>query len=101
MFHQQGNQQPSDASVAIEEWMDCLELHMRKPNPNQRRELTIFMQPLLQRSKRGGNLLGRWRNEASVARFATANPVLRSTDFSRTLVLATNAAHQDTVGIAQ
>ena len=101
MFHQQCNQQPSDAAVAIKEWMDCLELHMCKPNSNQRRELTIFMQPLLQRSKRGGNLLGRRRNKASVAGSATANPVLRSTNFSRKLVLATNAAHQDAVGIAQ
>ncbi len=76
MFDEQGDQHAADAAVAIEEWMDRLELHVCEPGLDQRRERVVRVQPLLEGGQSGRDLIMWQWHETSVARPRTADPVL-------------------------
>ena len=93
------DEQSSDATVAVQEWVDRLELGVREACLDDRRcvslddeffELTEDTQKFVRR---------RW-NEARGARTRPSNPVLRSSEFSGSLVSAATAGYKDAVCVA-
>ena len=51
MFQEQGDEQPSDPAIAIQIGMDRLELHVKQPCADERRELILSVDVLFKRAR--------------------------------------------------
>src|SRR5689334_16155987 len=84
LAEQERNQQPSDASVPVEERVDRFKLAVRQPADHQRRKSGALMEELLKVIERVMHLVNRRRHERSRRQRAIgrANPVLATAEFS-------------------
>src|SRR5882724_5955955 len=101
MLEQKCNEQPTDTAIAIEVGMDGLELNMRQPNTNQRRQPVFRMKVLLKVRQERRQFLRWGGNKYGVARARPANPVLAAANFPRLLVGAAYATHQTAMCLIQ
>ena len=67
MLHQQGDEQPPDTTVAVEEGVNGLELDMRQAGADERREIVLGMQPAIEIAEKIAHPLWRRRHEACVS----------------------------------
>ena len=82
LAEQEGDQQPADAAVAVEERVDRLKLRVREADPEQQREGVLGVEEAFQGAERVGQFGRRGRDEASafVQRASGgADPVLAGT----------------------
>lgn len=100
MFDQESDQQPPDATVAIEKRVDGLELHVSQSGPHQGRQVARAMNPLVELAESTGNLFRRGRNERRVSRPCPSDPVLRSANGPGLFVRTTYATHEPLVDTA-
>src|SRR5580658_936407 len=92
---EQGDEQPANASIAVEERMYRLELIVRERDSHERRQVG-FVQELLPCRKSRFHFIGRWRNIGGRFWRTTrlADPVLGSSKLSTRRVMSANARHQ-------
>src|SRR5690606_14596480 len=94
------NEQTSRSTIAIEEWMNRLELHMCKCRVEQCTRRIVAVQELFQSRQTGFDLVGGRRHELRVARPSAAAPVLAATEIARLLRRPAPARQQFTVHFA-
>ena len=96
-------QQPTQATVAVQKGVDGLELQMRQTRPDEHRQSrgTVIMKETLQLAHAFGHRMGRRRDKVGQTRPWAANPVLRSAELARQLVVAPAPSQEDFVDFAQ
>ena len=96
------DQQATDASVAIEKWVDRLELDVRECRLHERRRRFRFIvQEALEMLQALGNFI-RWRrDERSVTGPCPSDPDLAASEFAGRCVRSASAAEQDLVYFAE
>src|SRR5262245_3415462 len=93
---QEGDEEPANATVAIEKGMDRLELCVRHPDPDDQRQLVLRVQKPLQVAERRWYLLRRRWNERGPreTRPRGTNPVLRAPKLAGRQPIAAHAREQ-------
>ncbi len=96
MHQQERNQQPTDATISVHKWMNCLELIVNQREANQWGRMVLFMQVQFERIQGFIHLLHRGWNKRSVGEGASrrADPILGAAKVSRRSILAAYARHQ-------
>ena len=82
VLEQQRDEQAADAAIAVEIGMDGFELHVHERGADERRELRLAVDVLLQVTQERAQLLRRRWNEDRVARAGAADPVLAAAQFT-------------------
>ena len=101
MFQQQGDEQTADASVAVQVWMDGLELDMQQAGAHQRRQGVFAVHVVLEVTELIGKDMVRRGHEDRVAGPGAADPVLAPTHLTRLVLRSANAPHQEPMGLVQ
>ena len=101
-MQQQSDQQSAYAPVAVQEWMNRLELRVGKPGPDQGGHSVVpCVQEPFQISHASGQLRVGRRNVAGVPRSTTPNPVLRPTELARHLGASAPPGQKFAVNLAE
>src|SRR5690348_5578072 len=75
--------------------MDGFELHMDETGLNQKREgVFVIVQKMLKPVQTLHHLCWRWWDKGCISRTTTPNPVLRTTEFTGSLVRTTSTPQQ-------
>ena len=92
---EQSDQETAYPAVAVQEWMDRLELRVRQRRVDQRRQVLV-MQKLLPIAETLHQLRGRRRHVGGVTQYASrrTGSVLAAPELGRRGRVAANAAHQ-------
>ena len=79
-----GDEEAPHATVAVEEGVDSLELHMGETDLEQGGQVGGGVEKTFHLASRGGHLLGRGRHEGGIheGAAARADPVLRAPEFA-------------------
>jgi hypothetical protein len=102
MVEQQGNEQASKATIAVEKRMDGLELHMSQRGFEQEGQTCIIlMKEGFQCSHAGFDFLRRWRDETGIPRPGAPDPILAAAKLAGLFVTATAFGHESGVHFAQ
>ena len=101
MLKKQRDKQSPDASVAIQERVDRLELHVCEARLHQRRQRIIRVNPLVELRHERRHIFGRRGHEPRVAGPRAADPVLGASDLARLLLRAAHAAHEPPMRFAE
>src|SRR6266498_1531461 len=101
-LQQERDEQPADAAVAVEKRMDRLELIVNERQADQRREMRLGVQELLEQVERGVHLRDRRRDVRRLRdlRSRLPDPVLHRAELARGAAIAAHALHQLTVQLA-
>src|SRR5205823_5118365 len=99
---QESDEQAAHTPVAIEERMNGLELVMNEGETNQRGQVRLGMEELLEHVERRVHLRNRWWNVGRVRnrRSGLADPILHAAKLARRAALAANAGQQLRVHLA-
>ncbi len=99
---QKGNEQPSDAAVAVKKRVDGLELCMRETNFDQKRQIILAVDETFPVREVFAHPMGRGWNEDSLSECASgrADPVLSGPQFAGCERGATDAAQEFRVDFA-
>jgi len=102
MDQKQDEEQASDASVAVNEWVDCFELIVNERKSHQGRVFVFAVQVLFEGIQGGVHFIHGRRDERCIIECAAgcANPVLRAPKFTRSRVLPADSLHQARVHLA-
>ncbi len=101
-YQKQTDEQPPDATIAIEKRVDRLELSVRQPRleDGRRRPELVVKEPLeVVESHR--HLVGWRRHEASIRQASPTDPVLRTPKLARRSGAAAAVLEQDAMHLAQ
>ena len=101
MDEQEGDQQPADTAVAVEEWVDGLELRMCQAGVDECGQL-LLVQEALEVVERLLHLVDRGRHERRLcqARVLRPDPVLRAAKLAGETVSTATAGQELTVDLA-
>src|SRR5438094_325084 len=83
LLQQQRDQKPPDATVPVEIGVDALELHVHQRGADERGQLVVTMDVLLEVTEQPPELVRRRRHKGGVARTCAADPVLGAADLAR------------------
>ena len=89
MTQHQGDQQAPHPAIAVQEWVDGLELRVREARPQEHRQPGILLvEESFQIGHAVGNRVGRRRDESRRSGPPAPDPVLRAPELARRLVAA-------------
>lgn len=98
---QESDEKTSESSVAVEKWVESLELHMGQSGPNKKRQiLSLRMEKHLELAHALRDEFGRWWNERRVAGSGSSDPVLAPAKLAGSLVASPSARMRDFVDLA-
>jgi hypothetical protein len=97
VLEQQGYEQASHATVAVQVWMNRLELHVKQPRSHDPRRCVFAVDVPLERREQIGESMRRRGHVHGVARAAATDPVLTTAHFPRPLLTPTGTSQKSRV----
>ena len=94
VLEQERDEEPPDAAVAVEVGVDCLELRVAEPCPDECRQFAaLIVDEALEAGQEFAHRVRRRGDVGRVAGTGAANPVLAASDLSRAFISAGDIFH--------